>query len=465
MPLSRSKSTDKPLFFCYLILLVWLPLPFGANRPMYWAPAEIAFNLLTMWWLVLWLKQRVDLSPAFIQAKWAWGCVAFFLGYIALQAAELIPGVGSVEPNHTWAQLIKSWMVFQVFALTLLLVTNHGRVKTLAWTLLLAGTFQAVYGSLMTLTGTEMIWWEIKEGYRGVATGTFINRNHLAGYLEMSLAVGIGLMIANLNQTEAQTWRENARRTLDTLLGPKIRIRVCLALMVIGLILTRSRMGNTAFFASMMIAGLIGLLLFRKSGRGVVMLFSSLIVIDIFLMGTFFGIDELQERLVESTVDEQRFEAARMTFEMFKDHLWTGVGFGTFFAAFPLYKSELITLYYDHAHNDFAQFAAELGIIGLWPLVAILGMSFYWAIRVQIERKSQLMKAMGFSSTMAMIAIGLHSTTDFNLQISSNAATFMVMLALPYVAYCVDRREVSNPRKKSMSSSRNVEAVDKSRSS
>jgi O-antigen ligase len=169
------------------------------------------------------------------------------------------------------------------------------------------------------------------------------------------------------------------------------------------------------------------------------MLFVSMLIIDIFLMGTFFGIDELQERLVQSTTKEQRFTAAELTFAMFKDHLWTGVGFGAFFAAFPMYRTADISLYYDHAHNDFAEFAAELGLLGLWPLATIWIMSFYWAIRVQIERQSPLMKAMGFSATMAMIAIAIHSTTDFNLQISSNAATFMVILALPYVAYCVDR--------------------------
>ena len=406
---------------------------------MYWAPAEIALNGLTVWWLVLWIKGKVSVAPAFVQAKWVFVLGAYFLIYVALQALEWIPGLDSYEPHHTWSQLVKSWMVFQVFGLTLLLVTNHHRVRTLAWTLLLAGTFQAVYGSLMTLTGTEMIWWQDKEYYRGLATGTFVNRNHLAGYLEMTLAVGIGLMIASLYQSDAQTWRENARRVVETLLGPKLRIRICLALMVIGLILTHSRMGNTAFFASMMIAGFIGLFLFRKSGRGVVTLFVSMIVIDLFLIGTFFGIDELQDRLASSSTDEQRFETASLTIDMFKDHLWTGVGFGTFFAAFAGYRTEIITLYYDHAHNDYAEFAAELGLLGVWPLATIWLMSFYWAIRVQMDRNSQLMKAMGFSATMAMIAIAIHSTTDFNLQISANAATFMVILALPYVAYTVDR--------------------------
>ena len=58
-----------------------------------------------------------------------------------------------------------------------------------------------------------------------------------------------------------------------------------------------------------------------------------------------------------------------------------------------------------------------------------------------------LMRAMGFSSTMGVISIMLHSTTDFNLQIFANAATFMIILALPYLAISIERRRSSQPFK------------------
>ena len=88
-----------------------------------------------------------------------------------------------------------------------------------------------------------------------MATGTFINRNHLAGYLEICLAVGIGLMVAQLSNTSAATWRERARQFLQTMLSSKALVRIGLVVMVIGLVLTRSRMGNIAFFFSMIVMG------------------------------------------------------------------------------------------------------------------------------------------------------------------------------------------------------------------
>jgi len=436
----KKKKLDQYLFYAFLALMVWLPLPFGANRPMYWWMAEVGFHVLTFSWIYLWWRGDVEVTSAFKKASVSWILAGLFLIFVALQIWGQVPGIVSFDPNATEDQWLKTLMILEAFGLTLLLVRSHRRVNMLATTLLLAGTFQAVYGTLMTVTGTDYIWATPKEIYVGVATGTFINRNHFAGYLEMTLAIGLGLLIANLYQSEAHTWRERLRRITNTLLGPKVRIRICLALMVIGLILSHSRMGNAAFFASMMIAGGIGLLLFRRSGRGVVMLFASLIVIDIFLMGTFFGLDKLQDRIERTDIkQEQRFEAALLTTDIVRDYPFAGTGLGTYYTAFPKYRNENISLFYDHAHNDIVQFVSELGFIGVTPLALIWLLSFYHSIMVQIRRRSQLMKAMGFASTMAMISIFIHSWTDFNLQISANATTFMIILALPYVAATVDR--------------------------
>ncbi len=84
----------------------------------------------------------------------------------------------------------------------------------------------------MTLSGVEYGFFMEKEHYRGVATGTFVNRNHLAGYLEMALALGIGLLMADLGGKKALNWRQRLRGFAESLLSSKIRLRVFLAVMV-----------------------------------------------------------------------------------------------------------------------------------------------------------------------------------------------------------------------------------------
>lgn len=460
----------------FLLLLIWLPLPFANNRPEYWWPTEIVILSLIIAWFSQFTVEYIKPNQSTHAARVPLMALAFICLWVS--ANSIYSGLStnlsySPDIHATQSELLKTLCYLALFFLTLTLVTSRRKLRLLAITLVICGTFQAVYGSLMTLSGTEAIWFANKESYIGVATGTFINRNHLAGYLEMSLAMGIGLLIANLNQNPAPNWREMARRWIRTLLGPKARLRICLALMVIGLILTRSRMGNTAFFASMMIAGLMGLYFFRRKSRnsnpagngntrssnsrnnygnkGVIILLTSLLLIDVLLMGTFFGIDKLQQRLATTSLEEQRITASTLSLGIIKDNLWTGTGPGTYYTAFPQYRDENISLYYDHAHNDYVEFLSEFGLIGTLPLALLVIHSFITAIRVQIVRRSRLMKAMGFSSCMAIIAIMLHSLTDFNLQIMGNAGTFMVILAIPYVALTIDRKNTQPPNQTSHS--------------
>lgn len=441
---ATDRSIDRWIFVSLVGLLIWAPLQFGGNRPSMWWITEVWILLTAVSWLVYHLRGQVQFQPACANAKWVILLLAMSCVWILCQAisADILDGYSiSHDPHTTLVQFTKSLSYLTVFCLCLLLVRTHGRLQVLATVLVLCGTFQAVYGTMMTVTGLDAIWFFPKEAYRGVATGTFINRNHLAGYLEMALAIGIGLLIANLEQGRAATWRANLRRWITTLLGPKARLRIYLALMVIGLIMTRSRMGNTAFFSSMMIAGTIGLLLFRQSSRSVVILFASLIVIDVFLMGAFFGIDKLQERFEKTSLTtEQRDEVNLLSLPIIQDHPLTGTGVGSYYSTFPRYRDGTISAQYIYAHNDYVQFTAEFGLIGVVPLALAVILSFITAIRVQIVRRSRLMKGMGFAATMAIIAIMIHSSTDFNLQINGNAVTFMVVLALPWIALTVERR-------------------------
>ncbi len=105
----------------------------------------------------------------------------------------------SVHPFAGFLYFLKSVGYVLLFALILLLVNNKQRLVLLAYILVFSGFFQAFYGSMMTLSDLEYGFFVKKADVGsslGVATGTFVNRNHLAGYLEMTLAIGIGLLMA-----------------------------------------------------------------------------------------------------------------------------------------------------------------------------------------------------------------------------------------------------------------------------
>lgn len=446
---------DRALFHAFLALLLWMPLPFGSNVA--WASSlmQAWVLLIAGLWLVQYYRGKVGLNPPFIRALPVTACLLATVLWIIVQALPLPASVlGLLSPTalaihrgtHSYPSLsldvhatrqaaLQTLAYLLCFCLTLLLVNDKARIKRLAQTILLGGLFQAAYGSLMTLSGLEYGFFIDKGAGSGVATGTFINRNHLAGFLEMCLAVGVGLMLAELSSTSAVGWRDSARRLLRTLLGNKARVRLALVVMVTGLVLTRSRMGNVAFGVSLTAVGGFYVLAVRKLSGPTIAFFASLLVIDLLVVGNFFGIEKLAARFQETAIDsEDRGDTNRDALAMLRDFPLTGTGAGSFYAIYPKYTSAVtVTGFTRHAHDDYLQFACEFGLVFAGILGAAVLASLWTAIRAQLKRRDPLLQGMGFAATMAIVALLIHSAVDFNLQIPANAALFVVMLALSWV--------------------------------
>jgi len=459
-------GADRPLFFAYLSPVLWLPLPLGSNRVWAWSLMEMWILVLAVVWLIQYFRGKAGFNRSFVRAWPVTACLLVTTLWVIVQTLPLPAGLlGLLSPQsldiHSMTQsypslsldvhatrqsALKTLCYLLLFCLTLLLINDKHRIKLLAQVIVLGGVFQASYGALMTLSGLEYGFFIEKEAYRGVATGTFINRNHLAGYLEMCLAVGVGLMLAELSTRAAVDWRDSARRLLRTLLGSKARVRLALVVMVIGLVLTHSRMGNTAFLVSLTITGAFYLFVIRRITRGSMIFFASLLLIDLLVVGNFFDIEVVVERLQETTLEsEERDEVSRDTLAIVRDFPLTGSGAGSFYSTYPMYDSgEVSPGFYRHTHNDYLQFASEFGLVALALLGFTVLASLWAAVSAQIVRRDRLLQGMGFAATMAIVALLIHSAVDFNLQIPANAAMFVVMLALAWVCRYWDPRAGSS---------------------
>ncbi|GJM05149.1 MAG: hypothetical protein DHS20C09_11400 [marine bacterium B5-7] len=275
-----------------------------------------------------------------------------------------------------------------------------------------------------------------KNAYLGVATGTFVNRNHLAGYLEMTMAIGIGLLIATLvTEPSATTMKRKLLNLFRLLLSAKARLRLSLVMMVIALVLTHSRMGNTAFFVSLFMTGVIGLVFSKHATRSMIVLLVSLVMIDILIVGQWFGFEKVKNRIEQtSEMSENRDEVYQYGLAQWQDYRLTGSGLGSFYAVFPQYRGVDVLGYNREAHNDYLQFATESGVIGLVLLALITLASLFAAILAHYRRRDLLMRGISFASIMGILAILIHSAVDFNLQIPANAATFVVLLGLAWIS-------------------------------
>ncbi|MBM97390.1 MAG: hypothetical protein CMI09_16245 [Oceanospirillaceae bacterium] len=429
----------------YQFFVFTLPLAFGANTEWAWN----LYSAFAMFFFALSAKhsalckhfpaqqQKANWVLAILLIIQAWGLFQWLFGF-------------TLTPYDTLMTFLKGLGYASFFGWTLLAIDSPQKVVRIVWIVVLAAAFQAAYGSLMVMTGLEYGFFLEKWTYLSYATGTFVNRNHLAGYLEIATALGVGLLLAQTTQYSG-SWRKRLRQFITMLLSEKVVLRVLLAIMVIGLVMTRSRMGNTAFFASLSVAGLLALFLFKNKTRSTTILLSSLLIIDIAIVGTFFGVDKVAERLQKTSEhSEKRDEVFRDTLTMWKSAPITGTGAGSFIYTFPKFKSDdiLDPHYVNNAHNDYLQFLAEFGA----PATALLGstvlFSLWTAIQAMRKRRSELHKGMGFASTMGMIAIGIHSTVDFNLQIPANAYMFVFLMALAFIARWGPSEDPSDQRRR-----------------
>ncbi len=470
-----TTPADNRLFYGLLALLVWLPLPLASNRP--WAEAlfEIWIALLSLLWIHAYSQGRVAPGKVFLESQRVLWLLVLWLVYLLLQLLPLpvlfreilspesvslyqkagISGWAplSVVPYSTFLYWLKSIAYVALFGLILLLVNSKLRLAMLGYSLVFSGVFQAFYGSMMTLSGLEYGFFIKKFAYLGFATGTFVNRNHLAGYLEMVSAIGIGLLLATTAARESgSSWRHRLLNLVHLLLSYKLLLRLMLAMMVIALVLTRSRMGNTGFFSSLLLTGLLALaayrtqttsiaLMFKHSAtRSAVILIGSLMLIDMFIVGAWFGVDKLADRMAQSSLehDAGRVEVSINTLNLLKDYPLTGAGGGGFSVVYDRYRGEGIAEFYDHAHEDYLEILSDVGGLGFTLLGLVVLSSFMAALKSLFTRHDLLLRGMAFSSIMGTIALLIHSTVDFNLQIPANAATFMVILALGWISLKLD---------------------------
>jgi len=449
-------------------MFIVLPYPRGSTFDWAWLLMSAYIYVLAAFWLFYYSRGMAELTRALHAARpvlyllilWLlWHFVQLIpmpielLAWFAPLSADIYqythPEIQaapiSVTTEATTEQLIKSIAYVVLFILILLLVDTPQRLRIMARWLVGLAVIQAVIANLLYFADIDIFY----ESYS--ALGTFANRNQLAGYLQLNLAIGIGLLLADMREHGSSSWREWMRRSANTLLSRKVRLRIYLAIMVITLVLTHSRMGNTAFFVSMTVTGILALLLMKHSPRPVVILLTSLIIIDLFIVSKWFGLEQLQQRFVQmqqetvsldiKTNTLNRLDTTMHANTLKDDAGWSGTGAGSFYAVFPAYQGRQQPGYFQHAHNDYMEFLTDTGYIGITLLGGIVLITIVTGLVAMRSRRYPLMRGMAFTSVMGILSLMIHSATDFNLRIPANATLFIVILAFAFISHSMPVRQ------------------------
>ncbi|MHA2052189.1 MAG: O-antigen ligase family protein [Candidatus Hodarchaeales archaeon] len=355
----------------------------------------------------------------------------------------------SLIPSHSIQAGLELLTYFFLGFLIVKTVTRRRQVMRIFSVLIVMGILEAFYGLFELYNKNPRILFYEKTHYLDSVTGTFVNRNHLSGYLEMVIPLCIGLIIArmDLGSLAGLKWREKLLRLSERGIGTNILLSLGIIIMSVAVIFSKSRSGvSLLIFAFILFFGLSRLFIrgtiYQKSG---IKKFLTVIFLFILFTALYVGIDANLERFaLDKILHEERPVVWANTITIFSDYPLFGTGLGTFASIYPSYEDSKEYARYSHAHNDYLEYLAELGIFGFLFLVGGILIMLINSFLVWKERRHPWVKGLALGSIIAVICMLIHSVTDFNLQIPANLVLFSVVLSLTVTVAFYKRKEGNN---------------------
>ena len=357
--------------------------------------------------------------------------------------------LGEISPWHSLSYVPTASFARWIFLLSLLFFFGmlRGYVKDarnlvpVVTTMMGVALIEAIYGLLQALIpGLGVLRTDLSSGL-GDARGTFINRNHFAGFLEMTWPLGLGMILA-----KAYLWKkEEIYRTavsgikrlkiflISDRLGQQLLMISAMLFIVLALLFSKSRAGITGAF----IGFIAYVLLCRLGGKKLSLAaWVTLGMGGVFLMvyGQAIGFDRIIERFL--AIDDSagsRVDIWKDNLAMIKAHPF-GIGLANYEHVMPVFNAHgPFGIKYTHAHNDYLQILAETG----WPgFIALVGGFYLFLGRsiLLIRRLGPKMDPLRFYTSVGavsgLISMAFHSFFDFNLQIPANMLYFVALMAL-----------------------------------
>jgi len=397
-----------------LFVLVFGPLAYGAVRIQEFIVLQtLTFGVIFLWMLRLWLNPR----PVLFCPPVCWAALAF-VGY-------------AIYRHHTAPieylarlELIKVLVYAFLFFAILNNLNRPETIQIIVFTLIALAFALSVFAVIQFFTRYDIIWNMIKPpGYVMRGSGTFINPNHLAGFVEMILP--LALACALMGRFKHTT---------------KIIIGYAVLVLLFGIAVTLSRGGWIATILMLLV--FFTALLFQRNYR-----VHSLVALSVLLVfGGFIAAktSQIQTRFkrfaTADKIDNDRFLYWDAAKQIWHEDIWLGAGPGHYDFRFRQYRPEKLQDIPQYVHNDYLNTLADWGLAGLGIITVFVAL-FYagifktWRFLRRNSSDSNGGKksnrtAVVFGGALGVLAILFHSVLDFNMQIPANAILVITLIAL-----------------------------------
>lgn len=405
---------ERAILGVVVLIVLWGPLAFGGIP----APAFLVIQGLTILALGLWAVRLWAQRPC--RLLWPPICWAVFVFLLyALVRCRLV----QIE-YIARRELIEVIVYASLFFIIINNLNRRESATIIALCLIVLGMVLAWDAVFQFVTKYPRIWgFERRAQFLSRGCGTYINPNHLAGLLGMTVPLAL-----------AYTLMSRFSHTM------KVLFAYCGLAMLAGIGVSLSRGGIMATSATLVVFCLV--LLFQRgywlAGLGVLI---ALVAVAIVVSTEF---DSIQKRF-ETAFKSGRLVDVRVNYwpsaiQLFKNHPLWGCGPGHFDSASELYLPGTLERRPVYAHNDYLNTLCDWGATGLAIIAAACVLLFYGAWRTWPALRQADLEAGGshksdrlaflMGAGMGLLAIFFHSVVDFNMHVPANAVVAVTLMAL-----------------------------------
>ncbi len=432
----------------------------------YWLPAELAFLALgiVIWMLAGWWCGREANRPHFHPLFWLFGLLVLFCLFFQRIPSEGLVKLLSPTASEVWRSFNALGLEQAKSTLSVSPDATYGEVRLLFIAALLFFMVSSICRTKLTLKlvviaiilaalGNAVISFvdffsSGKSGADswGVFTGTFINRNHFGFMMMMGILSVMGLMAGVAADDDRK------KRAFGEAIGPNILVPVATVgfILVAALILSLSR---GAFLGTV-----VGILFFcgiwlvqtrKERGRNkqMIMVLFAMIFLTLILSMPYAmtALSERFDKLLEGDLTmNDRWLVWKATCRVIRDYWLTGCGLGSFSDVIESYDCHIYSgLLVGHAHNDYLEFMAEVGVPAALLVFGALVWFWIFSLRRCLQAHNSVYRWLGIGALAAMLGCAIHEAADYNLQAYSNTMLYATLLAIIAVCASHNRRPES----------------------
>ena len=300
------------------LLMTFAVLAFGAVQVWSQSILEIgAAVLLAIWAMVFFRDKNATI-------EWNWLNVPL-AGFLVIGALQLLFR-GTEYPYATTQELLRLAAYCILFFLTTQAFRTRGEKEALVWVLMALCFAVSLLGIIQHFTAEKQIYWMSSLNVQNDSFGPFVNRNHFAGFVELTLPVALAQLIFR-----------GLRRDAFPLL-------VLLAIVPLSaLILSGSRGGIIGFVLEVSLLALMARM--RRGEKQHHLAALAMVVLAAVALIAWLGTNKAVERFSQARNIElsmsRRVSMSRSALHIFLDHPIKGVGLGALAAVYPRYETHI----------------------------------------------------------------------------------------------------------------------------